>query len=106
MGQADGTWRSGPLMWWRGVQRSAVVVIVEAAAPGFSYGGAYFTSTSASRQCNVDLVASALADIGGGPRRRSAGLATLAVMRRDWDRPLGPLDRRPRSKHTESRTRS
>lgn len=55
---------------------------------------AYLTVTSAHRQRSVDLVVSALADMGGGTQRRSAGLAALAVMRGNLDRRLGRLDAR------------
>ncbi len=55
---------------------------------------AYLTVTSAHRQRSVDLVVSALADMGGGTQRRSAGLAALAVMRGHLNRRLGRLDSR------------
>jgi hypothetical protein len=51
--------------------------------------GAYVTVWSAQRQRSVDLIGTALAQMGGGSQNRSAGVAALLVLR-------GPIERQPR----------
>jgi hypothetical protein len=54
----------------------------------------YLTHAASHRQRNVDLLVSALGDMGSGTQRRSAAIAALTVMRGPLDRRMGYTDRR------------